>query len=330
MRYTVGLVMALLLAGPAAAGAKVSAKVEDGYIDFLAGDVLVGRYHTDPKFAKPIFWPLKVGGVGVTRDWPMQPLMPGGSTDHPHQKSAWFCHGDVIPEGIDLKDKLRGVAGVDFWSEAKGHGRIVRTKTGIPKIEGFGVHLPTHNEWRTADGTKIMDEDRVVRLYALGKARLIVFSIDLHASVCPITFGDTKEGCMGVRINDAIRADKTGKGTIENAEGQKGEKNCRTTHSAWMDYSGPIDGNTVGLTIFDDPKNLHPAFWHVRGYGLMAANPFARKHSEVADDQEQPLMRLAKGEHLRLRYGILLHEGDATGGHVAGYFERFVKLRERE
>ena len=68
----------------------------------------------------------------------------------------------------------------------------------------------------------------------------------------------------------------------------------------------------------------------MRGYGLMAANPFARKHSEVADDQQQPLMRLAKGEHLRLRYGILLHEGDAASGQVAGYFERFVKLRDRE
>src|SRR5207249_3831686 len=228
MRCTAGLIVALVLAGPAAAGAKVSAKVEDGHVDFLAGEELAGRYHTNPKFAKPIFWPLKIGGVGVTRDWPMQPPMPGGSKDHLHQKSAWFCHGDVIPEGIELKDKIKGVKGVDFWSEAKGHGRIVRTKTGIPKVEGFGVFLSTHNEWRTADGTKIMDEERIVRVYALGKARLIVFSIDLHASVYPITFGDTKEGCMGVRIHDTIRADKNGKGTIENAEGKNGEKDCPT------------------------------------------------------------------------------------------------------
>jgi hypothetical protein len=330
MRSCVALVAVLCLAGRVSAQAKVGAKVESNAVDFVAGDALVGRYLTDSKYAKPIFWPLQVGAVRVTRAWPMEPLVEGGSKDHPHQKSAWFCHGDVIPEGLDLSAKIKGVKGVDFWSEAKGHGNMLCTKVGTPKVEGFGVHLPTHNEWRMADGTKIVDEERVIRLYDFGKARLIVFSIDLHASVCPITFAETKEGCMGVRVNDMIRADKNGNGTIENADGKKGEKDCRTMHSAWMDYSGQIDGKTVGLAIFDDPKNGHPAFWHVRGYGLMAANPFARKQSEVPGDKERPLVRLAKGEHLRLRYGILLHEGDAQSGRVAGYFERFIKLHERE
>ena len=56
-------------------------------------------------------------GVSLTRAWPMEPAKPGESKDHPHQKSVWFCHGDVIPEGIELKDKVKGVTGVDFWSE---------------------------------------------------------------------------------------------------------------------------------------------------------------------------------------------------------------------
>ena len=40
------------------------------------------------------------------------------------------------------------------------------------------------------------------------------------------------------------------------------------------------------------------------------------------------LVRLEKGEHLKLRYGLLIHPGDARDGKVAEYFERFVKLRE--
>ena len=40
------------------------------------------------------------------------------------------------------------------------------------------------------------------------------------------------------------------------------------------------------------------------------------------------LVHLAKGEQLRLRYGLLIHAGDAKKGKVAEYFERFVKLRE--
>src|SRR5438093_1272607 len=142
----------------------VRLKITERQIDFLVGDELVSSYRTKD-FAKPIFWPVNApGGVPLTRAWPMVGQK-GGATDHIHQKSAWFCHGDVIPEGIELKEKIRGVKGVDFWSEAKGHGKMVCTKIGTPKSHGDGVHLPTHNEWRTADGTKIMDEDRIVRLY---------------------------------------------------------------------------------------------------------------------------------------------------------------------
>ena len=41
-------------------------------------------------------------------------------------------------------------------------------------------------------------------------------------------------------------------------------------------------------------------------------------------------VRLAKGEHLRLRYGVLVHNGDTAEAQVAQYFERFVKLRDLE
>ena len=76
------------------------------------------------------------------------------------------------------------------------------------------ARVPTDNEWRTADGTKILDEHRTITVRDLGDARLIVLDIDLHASVCPITFGDTKEGSMGVRVNDEIKVEgrATGRG----------------------------------------------------------------------------------------------------------------------
>jgi hypothetical protein len=40
------------------------------------------------------------------------------------------------------------------------------------------------------------------------------------------------------------------------------------------------------------------------------------------------LVKLAKGEHLKLRYGLLIHPGDAKEGKVEEYFQRFVKLKE--
>jgi hypothetical protein len=300
--------------------------VADDHIDFQIGKALVSRYHNGADVAKPYFWPVNgPGGVPLTRAWPMEPAPPGGSKDHPHQKSMWFCHGDVIPEGLEIHDRIKGIEGVDFWSEAKGHGRIVCTRVGEPKMEGNHGQIATHNEWRTADGTKVLDEDRTIHLYDLGDARLFVLDIDVHASVYPITFGDTKEGSMGIRINDAIRAEK-GAGRIENAEGKTGEKQCWGYVSAWCDYSGPIDGKVVGLAILADPSNRYPSCWHSRGYGLMAANPFGRAKSGFpAMKGRTDLVKLARGEDLKLRYGVLLHSGDAAEGKVAERYRLFAK-----
>jgi hypothetical protein len=321
----------MFLVGNSALQAQVGITATKDHIDFQIGTELVGRYQIDAKWAKPILWPLKApGGIDITRDWPMKKKTPDEKGDHPHQKSAWFCHGDVIPEGLDLKVKSsdKRVKGVDFWSEAAGHGRIVCTHVGEAKTDRAKGSITTKNEWRTADGTKIMDETRTLRLYDFGKARLLVFDIDLHASVYPITFGDTKEGAMGVRVHEQIN-EKVGKGKLENAEGKVSMKECWGIRSAWCDYSGTLSGAKVGITLLDDPKNPHPAVWHSRDYGLMAANPFGRSKSGFsAVKGKDDLVRLAKGEHLQLRYGILLHTGDARDGRVDDYFFRFVRLRD--
>jgi hypothetical protein len=307
-------------------------KAPDG-VDMFIGDELVARYQSSRGAAKSIFWPVNApGNVPLTRNFPPPA---GQATDHPHQKSAWFCHGDVIPEGIELKNKIKGVEGVDFWSEAKGHGEIWTASAQLGDLSRFKAF----HQWRTAEGEKIMDDTSTIHLHDLGKnARLIVVEIDLHASVCPITFGDTKEGSFGIRINDVINAEvakkgkPAGKGKIQNADGKIGEKDCWGQKSAWCDYSGPIDGKEVGLAIFDDPKNAYPACWHVRGYGLMAANPFGRyEHAKFpAMKGNDKLVRLEKGEHLQLRYGMLLHTGDAVSGEVARHYQRFVELRGKE
>jgi hypothetical protein len=349
-QWLAALVVVGILAGGtgllgAAEPGKVTIKATKDHIDFLVGKDLVGRYHIGPEVAKPYLWPLNgPTGIPITRAWPMEKAKAGESTDHPHQKSVWFCHGDVIPEGLELKDRVRGVKGVDFWAEGRGRGKIVCTKVGQPKFAKDHGQITTTNEWRMADGTKILNETRTIHLYDLGDARLLVFDIDLYASVVPITLGDTKEGSMGIRINDTIVEEKTitvkeggrtrrqkvkGAGTLENADGKKGEKNCWGRLSAWCDYSGPLGGKAVGLAILDDPSNPYPACWHSRGYGLMAANPFGRAGSQFpAMKGKRDLVKLAKGKHLKFRYGLLIHPGDAKEGKVADYFKTFVKLKD--
>jgi hypothetical protein len=39
------------------------------------------------------------------------------------------------------------------------------------------------------------------------------------------------------------------------------------------------------------------------------------------------VVRVGKDEHLKLRYGIFLHDGDVSSGQVATAFEQFVKSK---
>jgi hypothetical protein len=297
-------------------------------IEFYHGNSLVTRYHIGAKVAKPYCWPINApGDIPITRAWPMEKGAPNETTDHVHQKSAWFCHGDVIPEGLVLKVKSldKRVEGVDFWSETPGHGRIVCKKVGEPQETPGMVRIETSNEWQTNDGMTIMTEERTISLQRVANGRLISFDIDLHASVCPITFGDTKEGSMGVRVSDEVKVAK-GNGKYTNADGKVNEKAAWGQLSAWCDYSGKVAGKEAGIAIFEHPTNQTMAAWHAREYGLMAANPFGRNGSGFpARKGQTELVKLAKGEHLKLKYAIFVHTGDTQSGNVADAFAKYAK-----
>lgn len=326
------------LAASAAEPAPVKIKVTETAVDFSIGDELVTRYHKGPDVAKPYLYPINAPGkVPVTRGWPMEKGLPNEKTDHVHQKSAWFCHGDVIPEGLDLKVRSsnKQVKGVDFWAEQTGHGKIVCTSVKSASELGSPASVVTTNEWRAPDGTKIMDEQRTITVRNLGDARLIILDIDLHASVCPITFGDTKEGSMGVRVNDQFRLEPiksdtikvdgvitTADGTAAKAPG-KDNLPMWGKLSDWHDYSGTVDGKLVGIALFDHPSNAQRAAWHTRAYGLLAANPFGR--NSFPDTKGKAEAKLAKGEHLKLRYGLYVHKGDVKEGKVAEHYAAFAK-----
>src|SRR5262245_14566125 len=217
-------------AGPA------TIRVEPERIDFRFGDALAVRYHVTKSQVKPYLWPIVApNGAVVTRGWPMEKVQPGGSADHVHQKSGWFSYGDVIPEGMKVDPKRPGVEGVDFWSEAPVHGRIVCVEVGTPK-DG---RIVTRNEWRGPDGTAILYESRTLNLHDFGVGRLLVVECDLQPASSSIVFGDTKEGAFGVRVNDQLRTD-LGRGKpappankITNANGKSGEAECWGRRADW-------------------------------------------------------------------------------------------------
>jgi hypothetical protein len=257
---------------------------------------------------KPYFFPL-IGptGAAMTRAFPMKNVE-GEKRDHPHQRSLWFTHGSVNR--------------VDFWSEAPGHGRIVETSR--PTVVGgsaMGI-LRTTDDWLAPDGKKVCEDERTVRVFSTKKGRVLDFDVTLKATEGPVTFGDTKEGMFGLRVASSMDVTAWKGGRIENAEGAE-DKAAWGKPSPWVDYTGAVDGKAVGIAILNHPSSFrYPTTWHVRDYGLFAANPFGWHDFGQKSSGE---FVLPKGESIRFRYRVILHEGDAKSAGIPVDFQAYAE-----
>src|SRR5258706_156910 len=212
---------------------------------------------------RPYYYPVMgPGELPITRDWPMK-NSPDEEHDHPHHRSLWFAHGSVN--------------GIDFWSEAKNFGKIVHESfSQIQSGSKVGV-IKSKNNWMSPTGTRVCSDERTVRIYepAADDSRILDFEITIKATDGDVVFGDTKEGTMACRLAETMRLKgKTGHGHIVNSGGVRDDE-AWGKRAEWCDYFGPVDGQTVRVAIFDHPDNpRHPNWWHVRDYGLFAANSF--------------------------------------------------------
>ena len=253
----------------------------------------------------------------VTRRFPMIKDHPGETRDHPHQRGVWFAHGDLIVAGQKPTVPLPGVAGFDFWSEGLGRGRIE-----VQSHQADADRIILEIRWLCPMGTELLRERQTWSVAAVGTDLLIRFETELRAGAAAVTFGDTKEGTFGLRLCEDLTAKRGGQMT--NSQGGRGEAGCWGRTADWVHVQGTIDTEEVGLALFDDPRNEPRAAWHVRGYGLLAANPFGRARSGFPDRKEAgPPLELAAGASLRLRYGIYVHRGKAD--RVADAFATFCK-----
>lgn len=264
---------------------------------------------------RPYYYPL-IGpeNLPMTRNWPMT-AGENEEHDHPHHRSLWFAHG--------------AVNGVDFWSEEKRFGKIVHQKfTEIKSGQKVGV-IRSSDDWVAPDGTLVCTDDRTMRIYDRPGMKLFDFEVTIHASHGPVTFGDTKEGTMAMRLAETMRLKgKVGHGHIINSEGVRDGKTWGK-RADWCDYYGPVDGKIVGVAIFDHPDNpRHPTTWHVRDYGLFAANPFG-----LHDFEKKPAgtgdFTIPAGQSVTFRYRFYLHEGDEKQGRVAEMYREYAKAKTK-
>jgi hypothetical protein len=268
-------------------------------------------FHYGADANKPFLAPLRsASGKIISRGFPMENI-PGESRDHLHHRGLWFSYDDVN--------------GVKFWendpSYTKGNiGKIVVRDAKLEAGKGGGSTLKATMEWRDPAGKVLLVENRNMIFYSDPKLRTIDFEITLTAAQ-DVTFGDTKEGAFAIRLADNF-TEKKGMKMVD-ADGRAGMKNVWGKRSNWVDYVADVDGESIGVAMFDHPKNPHhPTYWHARDYGLFALNPFGQNAFDPK--MEENKMKLAVGQKLVFRWRVTIHPGDLGAAGVADLYKEYA------
>ena len=303
----------------------------DYQLEVFVNGVHVTNYIYNEAYERPFLYPV-IGpdGLNVVRHIP-------NFGDHPHHKGINIALGDVSGR--------KGEPGINFWGLGDigdpEQGRVIHQRfTRLEEGPVFG-RIQEENIWKQNDelegsshhkskwkikteGKVLMKETRTITIWNVSPMRLI----DIHTVMKPVTDEvilnadvERKEtakenGPLVIRVADNMRG--TAEGTIVNSEGGRTEKECWGRQARWVDYYGPVapGGPINGIAAMDHPSNIrHPTGWHVRDYGLFAANPFYDKKPEWPD-QGPVYLSKARGDKLDMRYRIYIHSGDEKRGRV--------------
>lgn len=306
-----GIVVLFLMHGSAAwADPQVHLEQSERGVVVRVDDSLFAEYLTRSG-RQPVVWPI-IGptGAAYTRSYPVGPRQEFEEEDHPHHRSLWFAHGDVN--------------GFDFWSNADRehsceilHRRFVKAES-----DGKTATVVTRNDW-VASGKKQCEDQRTLVFGVDSLTRWIDFSIKLLASDGEVWLGDTKEGTFALRVAGSMKVDSPGHGQIVDSRGQH-DQAAWGQPAEWVDYHGPLQGETVGIAILSHPSNFrHPCKWHVRTYGLFAANPFGESDFPSGDIKQGEVI-IPAGEQLTLRYLVVFHRGDQKTADIPARYRTFT------
>ena len=276
---------------------------------------------------KPYLWPV-VGPTGkpMTRAYPMRelPEEPAAQRDHPHHRGITFGH--------------ESIAGVDSWHD---RSTFPDADAGSPKLARLGGIVHREFSLLALDPDKAVIEECCDHLDPAGRPVVIerrrltfratetlrMIDIDQGFEPAPgagtVAFGDNKDAGLFVRVPTSMAVDSRQGGRIVNSEGRI-DKDAWSQPARWCDYHGPVAGEHLGIAILNHPaSHRHPTRWHVRTYGLFAANPFASHGYDAA--LPDGTTTIAPGEVLRLHHRILLHAGDEKAAAIDEAWQAYAR-----
>jgi hypothetical protein len=279
---------------------------------------------------KPFLWPIYGPTCkAMTRAYPMEQVA-GEQKDHIHQRGLTFGHED-IDSGTDtwqeratFEEMLKSPK-----SEATGRKRLPHVGSekhrDFTELKADGDHaiIVETLDYLDAGGKRLLSEERRLTFHLIGPTRAIDFDQDLIASDGDVSFGDSKDAGLGIRVPTSMAVDSKQGGHIINSDGIENDA-AWSKHAAWCEYDGPVDGEKLAIAFLDHPSSFRsPTLWHVRTYGLFCANPFG-SHAFDKNAPEAPT-QLKAGDRLKLRHRLLFHTGDEKSAKIAEAYEAYAK-----
>ena len=258
----------------------------------IGGKPFASYYTASTKIPRPYFANVKSpSGVQVSRNHP--PIEGKDSMDH-----------DTFHPGIWLT--FAGINGNDYWrlKQRTEHEMYIGTPKSGPGKGTFTVSNFYLDSIDTS-GNRIAHEVCKYTILARPNYNLLIYDSTISSDEHELRFGDDEEYGLGIRVQTPIE-ERYG-GQILNADGLKGEKGPNNAYgkaSDWCDYSGMMDGTFIGMTVMPDPKNFRRSWYHVRDYGLIAANLFGSK--KVAGLERNDVV-VKKGEKFHLGFGVAIY-----------------------
>ena len=285
-------------------------KTDKASIEVYIKGNLFTAYHYGLGFEKPIFYPLiSAGGNWLNRAWPMRFDVPGEARDHWHQESFWFTYGNVN--------------GVDLWAKTPETGKIRHTGfTAMESGDRQGV-LGYTADWIEPGGKTILKQETTVIFGFTEMSRTMDFDMTLTAMAEQVVFGDTKEGMFGIRYHHDLHEENGGMYINENGqEKEAGPNGVWGKRAGWVALRGKVAGEPVVIAILEHPTSVnHPTWWHARGYGLFAVNPFGRKDFEAGSEPMN--VTIKQGESLRFRYHVIFYSGTFSKEELDGIYASY-------
>lgn len=278
----------------------------------IDGQPIAHYVYKDPDISRPYFAHLRPpGGPQVSRTYP--PVEGKDRTDHgTFHPGLWMAFGDI--------------SGNDYWRLA-----APVKQTGY-EINADNNSFTVHNQYLDQqDPNRVVCEETCTYTIEPRPTGFLILWDSTFSSDKAFYFGDQEEMGIGFRVATPIRVERETAGNIPEGNGQMVDAAGRVNGSEiwgnasdWCDYSGLLDGKYVGMTLFCDPENFRPSWFHARDYGLLEANPFGR---EAFGKGEKSRVDVGPGEKLRLRYGVLVHASTEEGSpDLAKEYEHYKQV----